>query len=141
MNVSEVVQYWLESAEDDWPVVEHLMSSGDYHYALFFAHLHTEKLLKALVVAVTEEHAPRTHNLLVLAERAGLTLSDEGRQQLVRFTGYNLETRYPEDRALLRERYSRQYAEAEIVTVREVGSWLKSQLNQKVSPKPPVESE
>jgi len=62
VNVSEVVRYWLESAEDDWPVVEHLMSSGDYHNALFFAHLHTEKVLKALVVAVTEEHAPRTHN-------------------------------------------------------------------------------
>lgn len=122
MNVSEVVRYWLESVEDDWPVVEYLMSSGDFHYALFFAHLHTEKLLKALVVAVTEEHAPRTHNLLVLAERAGLMLSDERRQPLVRLTGYNLETRYPEDRALLRERYSKQYAVAEVEVAREVGS-------------------
>ena len=27
MNVSEVVQYWLESAEDDWPpVVDHLIA-------------------------------------------------------------------------------------------------------------------
>lgn len=51
---------------------------------------------------VSEEHAPRTHNLLILAERAGLTLTDERRQQLVRITAYNLETRYPEDRASIR---------------------------------------
>ncbi len=90
MNVSAVVQYWLESAEDDWPVVDHLIAGGDYHYALFFGHLHVEKVLKALVVFATEEHAPRTHNLLILAERAGLTLSDERRQQLVRITAYHL---------------------------------------------------
>jgi HEPN domain-containing protein len=141
MNVSEVVQYWLDSAEDDWPVVDHLIASGDYHYALFFAHLHTEKLLKALVVKATDEHAPRTHNLLILAERAGLSLSDERREQLVRITAYNLETRYPEDRASLRERYSRAYTETEINTVREVGSWLKSELDQEKPPQPPAESE
>jgi HEPN domain-containing protein len=141
MNTPEVIQYWLNSAEDDWPVVDHLIASGDYHYALFFAHLYTEKLLKALVVKATGEHAPRTHNLLILAERAGLSLSDDRRQQLVRITAYNLETRYPEDRASLRERYSRAYTETEIDTVREVGSWLKSELDQERPPQPPAESE
>ena len=67
MNVGEVVQYWLGLAEGDWPVTEHLFISGDYHYALFFGHLYLEKLLKALVVQATGEHAPRTHNLSVLA--------------------------------------------------------------------------
>jgi len=141
MNVAEVVQYWLESAENDWPVVDHLITSGDYHYALFFAHLHIEKLLKALVVKATGEHAPRTHNLQILAERAGLTLSDERRQQLVRITAYDLETRYPGDRALLRERYSRQFTETEISTVREVGTWLKLELQKERQPGPPAESE
>lgn len=131
MDVNEVVQYWLETAEDDWPVVNHLIASGDYHYALFFGHLYLEKLLKALVVQATGEHAPRTHNLLILAERAGLKVSDERRQQLVRFTAYNLETRYPEDRPSLCRRYSRQYAETEVEAIQEVGSWLKSELQRK----------
>ena len=48
MNVDEVVQYWLELAEEDWPVAEHLLASGDYHYALFFGHLYLEKLLKGI---------------------------------------------------------------------------------------------
>jgi hypothetical protein len=47
VNVDTVVRYGLETAEDDWPVAEHLFASGDYHYALFFGHLYLEKLLKA----------------------------------------------------------------------------------------------
>ena len=46
MNVDTVVRYWLETAEEDWPVAEHLLASGDYRYALFFGHLYLEKLLK-----------------------------------------------------------------------------------------------
>lgn len=141
MNVAEVVAYWLDSAEDDWPVVNHLLASGDYHYALFFAHLYVEKLLKALVVKATGEHAPRTHSLLILAQRAGVPLSEERREQLVRVTAYNLETRYPEDRASLRGRYSKQYTETEVDTIREVGLWLKSQLQQSGPPESPVETE
>ena len=47
VNVDTVVRYWLETAEDDWPVAEHPFASGDYRYALFFGHLYLEKLLKA----------------------------------------------------------------------------------------------
>ncbi|HGJ67649.1 TPA: HEPN domain-containing protein [bacterium] len=43
MNIDEVVQYWLDSAEEDLPVVDHLFESGDYKYALFFGHLYLKK--------------------------------------------------------------------------------------------------
>ena len=52
----------------------------------------------ALVVQVKEEHAPRSHNLIYLAECANLTLSDSQREILTRVNKYNLETRYPVDR-------------------------------------------
>jgi len=86
MDVDAVVHYWVELAESDWPVVDHLFASGDYNYALFLGHLYLEKLLKALVVSITRRHAPRTHNLLFLAERGGLTVSEERRDVLVRTT-------------------------------------------------------
>ena len=102
MNVDQVVQYWLESAREDWPVAEHLLASKDYHYALFFGHLYLEKLLKALVVQTTGKHAPRTHNLSFLAARAGLAVPKDKQDLLLRVTAYNLETRYPDERAALR---------------------------------------
>ena len=131
MDVNQVVRYWQNAAEDDWPVVNHLLASGDYHYALFFGHLYIEKLLKALVVRRTDAHAPRTHNLLMLAKRANLDLSDERRAQLLRLTAYNLETRYPEERASLRSRYTKTYTETEIETIQEIGEWIKSELSQR----------
>ena len=61
-----------------------------------------EKLLKALAVQVREEHAPRSHNLIYLAERADLTISGSQREILTRANKYNLEPRYPEERTVLR---------------------------------------
>ncbi len=130
MNVDEVVQYWVGLATADWPVVNHLFASGDYHYALFFGHLYLEKLLKALVVKVTQLHAPRTHNLLFLAKHAGLTVSEDRRGVLMRITGYNIETRYPEELLDVQKRYTREYSEGEIKVIREVGQWLKSELKR-----------
>jgi len=115
VNVEEIVQYWLESAEEDWPVIKHLVESGDYRHALFFGHLYLEKLLKALVVRATESHAPRTHNLLFLAERADLDLSEETSDLLLRVTGKSIDTRYPE------------------APGKEVGEWLKSRLKAEKS--------
>jgi len=129
MNIPEIIQYWLKSAEDDWPIVGRLFASSDFHYALFFGHLYVEKLLKALIAQATSEHAPRTHNLLILADRAGLQLNDEKRQQLIRITAYNLETRYPEDRSALRLRYTQSFTAQEIDVIEEIASWLKSQIH------------
>jgi HEPN domain-containing protein len=128
MNIDEVVRYWLESAEDDWPVAEHLFASGDYHSALFFGHLYLEKLLKALGVKATGAHALRAHNLLLLAERAGLTVPEDRRDILVRVTGYNIEARYPEEPLSARKRYTKAYAETERKVIQEVGAWLISEL-------------
>ncbi|MBE2235526.1 MAG: nucleotidyltransferase domain-containing protein [Anaerolinea sp.] len=83
MNISEVIQFWLDSAEDDWPVAGHLIASGDYHYALFFAHLHTEKLLaeirtqsrKATTTAGKERVIAQVQDLLRVLRAQDLTIS------------------------------------------------------------------
>src|SRR5690606_4180397 len=130
MNVDKVVQYWTDSAAEDWSVTSQLLDSEKYQYALVFAHLFLEKLLKAIVVMKTSEHAPRTHNLLFLAERANLTLSSAQRDVLLRVTAYNISTRYPEDIAEAQRRYTHEFTENELRIVEETGQWLKSQLNQ-----------
>jgi HEPN domain-containing protein len=48
MTKEEKVNYWIEVAEKDWRVMEHLFEKGDYPYALFFGHLTIEKLLKKI---------------------------------------------------------------------------------------------
>ena len=131
MDIKKVITYWSDAAKDDWPVTDHLFASHDYHYALFFGHLYLEKLMKALVVQVREEHAPRSHNLIYLAERADLTISDSQREILTRVNKYNLETRYPADREALRDFYTSEFTKAELKVIREMGEWLNLQLTHK----------
>lgn len=129
MNVDKVVQYWTESAAEDWPVAKNLLESGAHQYALFFGHLYLEKLLKALVVSRTGRHAPRTHNLLFLAERASLSVSPQQHEVLLRVTAYNIDTRYPDDVEATQRRYTRAYTEKELHLIEEISQWLKSELN------------
>ena len=54
-----------------------LFRSGDYNWALFLGHLVIEKLLKALYVKRRETHAIIGHDLLRLASKMDLKLTDE----------------------------------------------------------------
>ena len=46
MLKQEHIQYWITSSENDWEVIQSLIHGEKFLYALFFAHLTLEKLLK-----------------------------------------------------------------------------------------------
>lgn len=128
MNVQHVVDYWRKTAAADRKAAQSLFEKRSYPHSLFFGHLYIEKMLKAIVVHRTGKHAPYGHNLLKLAERAGLDLTQEQRNLLDRVTKYNLETRYPEDTATLYKQYTRKLCESELSEIHKVGKWLASML-------------
>ena len=70
----KTIAYWMSSSRYDVSVANALMKSRKYPYALFMGHLSLEKLLKALVVKMTDEHAPFSHSLPYLAEKSGIDL-------------------------------------------------------------------
>ncbi len=73
---SEVIKYWLKASKEDFDTADILCKNKKYHHALFFCHLSIEKMLKAIIVRSTEAAPPLIHDLVRLAERAGLDLSD-----------------------------------------------------------------
>ena len=62
-ETDKTIKYWLDSAAYDLDTGRTLLGSKRFPYALFFAHLALEKVLKALVVKATQQHAPYTHSL------------------------------------------------------------------------------
>jgi HEPN domain-containing protein len=74
MTKEEHVRFWVESSEQDLPVMESLIDKGHFVWALFVGHLVLEKLLKALYVQNQDITPPFTHHLLKLARETGLTL-------------------------------------------------------------------
>ncbi|WP_291321657.1 HEPN domain-containing protein [Desulfonatronospira sp.] len=85
----------MQSSQEDLEVAEQLLHSGKIRHGLFFLHLALEKALKAHVCNKTMDIAPRTHNLVRLAELADLKLAQQQRWVLADMNPYNLEGRYP----------------------------------------------
>ena len=57
-----------------------------------------EKLIKAVYAKRSDDYksVPYSHDLLYLAEKAGLELSDEMLKNLAVITSFNIQARYPD---------------------------------------------
>ncbi len=127
MDVAKHVEYWHEGSREDMGAAIVLLEQSKPRHALFFAHLSLEKLLKALVAKATRDLPPRIHDLLRLAELAGLALTRERREFLARFQRHCLEGRYPDMPPTPTPLFPE--AQAELEAAKEALAWLTSLLN------------
>ena len=97
LNIPKQIEYWVKTAEEDFEVGSNLVETGKIRHGLFFIHLAVEKMLKACVCKNQNKTPPKIHNLLSLADRAGIELNDEQKNLLTEINQFNLEGRYPLD--------------------------------------------
>ena len=95
VDIARQVAYWRDGAEEALGAARDLAEKHRWGFCLFLAHLALEKLLKAHVCEQTRDLAPRTHNLVRLAELAGLILNPEQVKLLARMNELQREGRYP----------------------------------------------
>ena len=75
MTKEQHITYWIEASNKDWEAIQDMFKAKTYVYALYFAHLCLEKLLKAHWVKDNEGNIPKkTHNLLDLLDDTKLQL-------------------------------------------------------------------
>jgi HEPN domain-containing protein len=96
INIEKQVAHWHNGAHEEWTVAVDIMDHGHVRHGLFFAHLALEKALKALVCLKTRALAPRTHNLVYLAEQASLSLDADRLNLLAKMNLFSMASRYPE---------------------------------------------
>ncbi len=125
MDVRRQVEYWLNGSQDDIEAAAVLLEKRKIRQSLFFAHLAVEKALKAHVSNATDAVPPRTHDLLRLAELAGISLPAPRRVFLARLQRYCMEGRYPD---LPPETPEWDGARTELDAAQETRSWLVKQL-------------
>ena len=128
MNQKKIIAFWESEAEESLHVAEHLFEKKDYSYALFFGHLAVEKILKAILVKITNQQVPRSHNLLRLANEAHIKITDNQKHALIRITAFNLESRYPDYKKEFRKKCTEKFTEMELKKIKEIFIWLKSTL-------------
>ena len=125
IDINKQINYWRNSAIEDWEVARELLKSGRVRHGLFFAHLAIEKLLKAHVCRSTKDLAPRIHNLVRLADMAELAPDRTQIDIMAEMNAFSVEGRYPDS---LIESASQSEAKEYIRRAEEIYQWLMHQL-------------
>lgn len=130
MNNIDLMNFWIESADEDYNVMNVLHSNKKNSYCLFFGHLVIEKLLKALYAKNNKNapHAPRSHDLLYLAEKIELKLTERQEDLLDIITRFNMNARYDDYKKEFYLKCTDEYTEQQLKNIEEVRIWLKSLL-------------
>ena len=125
IDVKKHVAYWRDGAIETWKDVEHNIKGGRIAFALFATHLVIEKILKAHVVKATKKLPPMIHNLISLANIAGLNLTTKDIDLFSLLNPMNIEARYPAKPSKVP---TKKEAEELIKRTKVVFEWLKKEL-------------
>lgn len=133
MDNTNLMEYWLNSSEEDYNVMKYLYTGKKNSYCLFFGHLVIEKLLKGLYAKknVANPYTIKSHNLLALAEKCNLELTDEQVEKLQIITQFNISARYDDYKETFNQKCTDEYTSKQINNIEEVRRWLKKLLMQK----------
>ncbi len=130
MEKERAINYWVESAASDEEAMNTLYNNGHYSWALFIGHLVIEKLLKAYYIKNRDLDFPHIHQLLRIAEEAGLNLSDEQKDFLLEVTTFNIKARYADYKSRFQKKATGEFAETYIVKIREFREWLQMMIKK-----------
>ncbi len=132
MKSEEHIQFWLEGAAHDLDAAESLFAAGKYDWCLFLGHLVLEKTLKAILIQKqSEKIPPKTHNLVKLAEKSSLELTDDQKVFLDEVNDFNLEIRYPDYKKAFDLHCSMEYTTEQFGKIKETYQWLRSRITSK----------
>ena len=131
MTKEEKVAYWLEIADYDIETAEAMYETKRWLYVAFMCHQTIEKTLKAYWSFVRDDIPPKTHNHMRLADECELyeQMNEEQKSFLEIITNYNIEARYPENKAALARALSPNVCRSLIDDTKLIQQWIKDKLS------------
>jgi HEPN domain-containing protein len=124
----EVVNYWLKASEQDFDTAKILFDNKKYHHSLFFCHLSVEKMLKSIIVKVSNQAPPLVHDLVRLAERAKLKIAPQLVNELAEISAFNIEARYDDYKLSFYKKADKPFAEKYLKKTKDILQWLKESI-------------
>ena len=130
MTNVELMNYWIESSNDDYGVMKNLYKSKDYSWSLFVGHLVIEKLVKAIYAKNNPDSplAPQIHNILTISQKCNLELDNARAELFGTINTFNISARYDDYKKEFKNKCTKEYAEEQIKNIEEIRSWLQEQL-------------
>jgi HEPN domain-containing protein len=130
LNKDKLIKYWIDGSDDDFETMVVMFDSKRFSWSLFIGHLMIEKLLKAYYVKVKSDYPPFIHNLLRLAEKAGIELTDEQKEQLVTITAFNINARYDDYKMSFKKQCTPEFTAEWYNKIKELRPWIKTLILQ-----------
>ena len=127
MNKIDLIKYWIDSSDKDFLTMNHLFQKKDYHWSLFIGHLVIEKLIKAHYVKNVDNNPPYIHNLLRLAEKSNLQLSEDQKDFVVTVTTFNISARYDDYKMDFYKTCTKKFTKKWIEEIKGFRKWIKEQ--------------
>lgn len=133
MDNIDLMNYWITSADRDYETMQIMFENNRNTWCLFLGHLVIEKLLKALYAKNNKDnpYTLKSHNLLTLAEKCKLELSDEQIKKLQIITQFNINARYDDYKESFYNKCTNEYTKEQVRNIKEVYVWLKELLAMK----------
>ena len=127
---TDKVAYWLDIADYDLDTAVAMYTTCRWLYVAFMCHQVIEKTLKAYWCATQPIEPPYTHSHMRLADGSGLydQLDDNQRDFLDTIANYNIEARYPEDKAELSRTLTDAFCKQMIDDTKQLQQWIKDKL-------------
>ena len=129
LTKEEHIKYWVDSADEDLQAIQKMYKSGVYLHTLFFAHLHLEKLCKALWVKNNIDNSPpKIQNLIYRLDKAKIVYSTEQLDFMNVMNSFQLEGRYADYKNNLYKIYKKKNTGEVLKQVKILSKWLQEQL-------------
>ena len=127
MTSEQLTKFWIETSDKDFETMTVLLENKQYSWSLFMGHLVLEKLFKALFAKLNPKnpYAPKTHDLLVLADRCSLKVEHDTEEKLDTVTNFNISARYDDFKNNFYKICTKEYTETQINTIKGLRQWLK----------------
>lgn len=129
MNSIDLVNYWFESADDDYETMRLLYNNKKNTWCLFIGHLVIEKILKGLYARNNPENpiAPKIHYLILLSQKANLEVPIEIREKIQIINTFNISARYDDYKKNFDKKCTEEYTREQVENIEVVKAWLKNQ--------------
>ena len=132
MTKEQYVDYWIDTAQNDWITVEAMFDAKRYLHCLFWAHLVLEKLAKAHWVKTHQENIPpKVHNIVWLLEESNVKMTTEDITFLEVFNRFQLSTRYPDYLRKIEKLCTKETTIEQLNKVKEIRTCLLEMLQSK----------
>lgn len=123
-----VPEQWTQRAYYDLETARAMLDAGRFVYVLFCCQQAIEKMLKAIITAQTGELPPRIHNLMQLADHAGIETEANQARLMRELSEFYFESRYPHTMDDEYGEVSRETVSAALAQTEAVIQWLSLKL-------------